>query len=160
MVQMQDAVQHWDPSRTLVMGSSLGGFYATWLAAWFGCHAVLLNPAVHPARDLQHHFGVHPVWHDPSQTIEIKQSDIDALWPFYCGKGLQWVPAEKRMASQLQHDSPNLMAWVATGDEVLDWQEMAWRYSESHTHIIQGSDHGLSDIADHVHLLAAWLNPR
>ena len=51
------------------------------------------------------------------------------------------------------------MALVATGDEVLDWQEMAWRYRDAHVHILQGSDHGLSDFADHVHLLAAWLDP-
>ncbi|MCC3263878.1 hypothetical protein LLE87_37530, partial [Paenibacillus polymyxa] len=40
------------PRELTVIGSSLGGFYATWIAAPLGCKAVLLNPAVNAARDL------------------------------------------------------------------------------------------------------------
>ena len=40
----------WPAERMAVVGSSLGGFYATWMAERTGCKAVLLNPAVDPAR--------------------------------------------------------------------------------------------------------------
>ena len=45
------------PRRMAVIGSSLGGFYATVVAERLGCRAVLLNPAVDPARDLARHIG-------------------------------------------------------------------------------------------------------
>lgn len=58
------------PSQTLaVVGSSLGGFYATWLAEQRGCRAVLINPAVDPARDLARHIGEQAQWHEPGQTF-------------------------------------------------------------------------------------------
>ncbi|MGB7182104.1 MAG: YqiA/YcfP family alpha/beta fold hydrolase, partial [Burkholderiaceae bacterium] len=40
-----------------LVGSSLGGFYATWLAELTGCRAVLVNPAIFPARDLRSYVG-------------------------------------------------------------------------------------------------------
>ena len=51
-----------------VIGSSLGGFYATVVAERTGCRAVLLNPAVHPARDLAGYIGEQTAWHDPTST--------------------------------------------------------------------------------------------
>src|SRR3954462_10537711 len=41
-----------------LIGSSLGGYYATWLAEQIGCRGVLLNPAVKPPRDLEQYVGV------------------------------------------------------------------------------------------------------
>ena len=52
-----------------VIGSSLGGFYATCVAEHTGCRAVLLNPAVHPARDLAGHIGEQTAWHDPAERF-------------------------------------------------------------------------------------------
>ena len=52
-----------------VIGSSLGGYYATWVAEHLGCRAVLLNPAVDPARDLQAHIGRQPVFFSNDELI-------------------------------------------------------------------------------------------
>ena len=41
-------------------------------------------------------------------------------------------------------------AVIATGDEVLDWREMSERYRGAHLRIIEGSDHALSDFAEHL----------
>ena len=59
------------PGDTLV-GSSLGGCYATWLAEQAGCKAVLLNPAVHPARDLAGQVGPQTGYHD-GQPFEFRR---------------------------------------------------------------------------------------
>ncbi|MEO8152220.1 MAG: YqiA/YcfP family alpha/beta fold hydrolase [Rhizobacter sp.] len=53
----------WPMERTAIVGSSLGGFYATVLAERWGCKAGLLNPAIHPARDLAKHLGETTAWH-------------------------------------------------------------------------------------------------
>ena len=46
-----EGLRDWPHANMAVVGSSLGGFYATWVGARWGCKTVLLNPAVDPARD-------------------------------------------------------------------------------------------------------------
>src|SRR5688572_12392901 len=66
MQQVLDSVAAWPPDGMAVAGSSLGGFYATVVAERLGCPAVLLNPAVNPARDLAAHVGEQTAFHDPA----------------------------------------------------------------------------------------------
>src|SRR5512139_3291871 len=56
-------VANWPADRMAIVGSSLGGFYATVMAERLGCKAALINPAVDPARDLAHHIGETQAWH-------------------------------------------------------------------------------------------------
>lgn len=69
--EAMDMVMHgiadWPRNAMAVIGSSLGGFYASHVAAQTGCPAVLLNPAVDPARDLARYIGDQTAWHDPQQ---------------------------------------------------------------------------------------------
>jgi predicted esterase YcpF (UPF0227 family) len=136
-------VQDWPRHSMVVMGSSLGGFYATWVAAHLGCAAVLLNPAVHPARDLVNFIGEQPTWHKPEDSIYFDPAFIEELKALYVGAGLAWLGLPSAVA-----DAKRLLTVIATGDEVLDWHEMAARYAHAQQHIIQGSDHGLSDFED------------
>src|SRR5690606_32960955 len=50
-----------------------------------------------------------------------------------------------QMAVERPKDPSRYFLLAATGDEVLDWREMAQWYAGSHGRIIQGSDHGISD---------------
>lgn len=113
-----------------VMGSSLGGFYATWLAAQRGCKAVLLNPAIYPARDLAKYIGEQAAWHDPSEHFYFAPEFVDEL------RALEVGP--------LPHPD-RIWALIAKGDEVLDWREMTARYPGSHQVVIEGSNHAISD---------------
>ncbi|MVW73375.1 YqiA/YcfP family alpha/beta fold hydrolase [Bordetella sp. 15P40C-2] len=119
------------PRELTVIGSSLGGFYATWLAEQLGCKAVLLNPAVEAARDLATQIGSHRMYHSDT-PMEFRPEYVDELRAAY-------VPAVT------QPDRYFLIA--ATGDEVLDWREMRDRFARCRQRIIPGSDHGLSDFA-------------
>ena len=58
-----------DPRALTVIGSSLGGFYATWLAEQLGCQAVLLNPAVQAPRDLATQVGEHRMYHSDEPFV-------------------------------------------------------------------------------------------
>ncbi|MEY2781426.1 MAG: hypothetical protein RL307_1130 [Pseudomonadota bacterium] len=136
----------WPSESMAVMGSSLGGFYAARLASIKACKAVLLNPAVEPARDLVHHLGIQTAWHDPSQTFELKPEHVDELQALRVGPGTAWP------------DAQDMLSVIATGDEVLDWQEMVARYGYGRVHLIQGSDHGLSDFEDHLPVIETFLN--
>ncbi|MFQ1062832.1 YqiA/YcfP family alpha/beta fold hydrolase [Bordetella trematum] len=114
-----------------VVGSSLGGYYATWLAEQLGCRAVLLNPAVHAARDLATQVGEHTMYHSAAPFVFL---------PEYVQE-LQALDVPRLTQPQ------RYFLVAATGDEVLDWREMRDRFEGCRQRIIDGSDHGLSDFA-------------
>ena len=129
---------HWPRASMAVVGSSLGGFYASWLAAQTGCRAVLLNPAVHPERDLRLHLGTQTQWHRPEEHFFFQPIFIDQL---------------AALQTPGRPDPAQLLVIVAKGDEVLDWREMQARYRGAQLRLIEGSDHALSDFS------AAHLEP-
>lgn len=152
---IHNLVKDWPKNKMLVIGSSLGGFYATWLAAQMRCKALLLNPAVHPARDLANYIGEHPVWQNPEDTIFFNPDYIDELKALYVGEGLAWL--NDKASVTFTPDAKEMMAVIATGDEVLDWREMSARYAHVQQHIIQGSNHGLSDFEVHWPMVQTFL---
>jgi len=118
------------PERDLaIIGSSLGGYYATCLAERWKCRAVVLNPAVYAARDLATQVGEHTLYHSNEPFIFLPEY-VDELAEMAVGK-----PARPERYYLL----------AAKGDEVLDWREMADWFAGSKGHIIEGGDHGLSD---------------
>ena len=73
-----------DPVRDLILvGSSLGGFYATVLAEQLGCRAVLLNPGTYPARDLATQVGVTTQFHAPDEPFEFKRRYLSRILEQY-----------------------------------------------------------------------------
>jgi predicted esterase YcpF (UPF0227 family) len=132
----------WPHRRMAVLGSSLGGFYATVVAEHFGCPAVLLNPAVDPARDLAAYIGEQQAFHDPAERFFFRPEFIDELRTMTPGP----ITAPERY-----------FAVIAKGDELLDWREMTGRYPGAAIRLLDGSDHALSDFDDHLPSLLAFL---
>jgi len=135
---LTQGVSQWPIGRTVIVGSSLGGFYATVMAERLRCKAGLLNPAVDPARDLKRHIGETTAWHSEERFFFL---------PAYVDQLRDMTPA--RLAQPSRY-----FAVIATGDELLDWREMSGRYRGAHLRIVEGSDHALSDFDTHLpHLL-------
>jgi predicted esterase YcpF (UPF0227 family) len=132
----------WPRGQMAVMGSSLGGFYAAWLSAHLTIPAVLINPAVHPSRDLARYIGEHPVWQDPAQSIFFEPAYVQELI---------------QLESQPLPTRPATLAMIAKGDEVLDWREMLARHQAGQVRLIEGSDHALSDFEDHLPQILEFL---
>ncbi|MBX3607968.1 MAG: esterase [Piscinibacter sp.] len=131
----EEAMRGWPADARAVIGSSLGGFYATVLAERLGCPAVLLNPAVDPARDLAAHIGEQTAFHDATQHFWFRPEYVDEL----------------RALTPAAISAPQrYFAVIAKGDEVLDWREMAARYAGCRIKLLEGSDHGLSDFDEHL----------
>lgn len=142
MALVRQVTAGWPRERMAVVGSSLGGFYATAVAEETGCLAVLLNPAVHPARDLARHIGEQAAWHDPAQRFFFAPEYVDELRALECGP----VAHPERY-----------FAVIAKGDEVLDWREMTGRYPGVRTRLLEGGDHALSDFDAHLEEVLAFL---
>ena len=79
MALVNDGIRDWPADTSAVLGSSLGGFYATAVAEATGWPAVLINPAVDPARDLAAYVGELSAFHDPHQTFLFRAEYIDEL---------------------------------------------------------------------------------
>lgn len=139
MALVHSLVADWPAEGAAVIGSSLGGFYATSLAeqrAHRGWRVAVLNPAVNPARDLARHIGTLTAWHDPTLKFDFTAghvAELAALTP----------PA--RLTKPLRY-----YALIAKGDELLDWREMLARYAGCDGEVLEGSDHGLTDFEDHL----------
>ena len=128
----------WPRESMGIIGSSLGGFYATWLACKLGCKAVLLNPAVNPARDLARYIGEHPVWQAPDEKIYFQEHFVNELRQMPASNGAGVLSISEQMR-------PHLLAIIAKGDEVLSWREMASAYAGCHIKLLEGGDHALGD---------------
>lgn len=139
MARVHAGISAWPCEHMAVVGSSLGGFYATCVAGATGCRAVLLNPAVHPARDLERQLGEHRGWHDPAQSFTFTEAHVQEL---------RVLEAASRDA--LRRVDPPHYALIAKGDEVLSWQEMKARYPQARLRLLESGDHALSDFAQHL----------
>jgi len=143
MVMLTDTLSAWPRDRMAVIGSSLGGFYATAVAERTGCPAVLLNPAVNPARDLAAYIGEQTQFHDPTDHFFFRAEFIDEL---------------RELTLTAVTRPERYFAIIAKGDEVLDWREMAGRYPGATIRLLEGGDHALSDFENHLPHLLSFLH--
>ncbi len=130
MAQVMKGIQGWPKERMAVVGSSLGGFYATAVAEQSNCKAVLLNPAVYPARDLEKYIGEQTSWNDPDEKFFFRPEYVDEL---------------RTLAVAQSTHMERYYALIAKGDEVLDWREMQARYAGAAITLLEGSDHALGN---------------
>lgn len=108
-----------------LMGSSLGGYYATFLAERYDLPAVLINPAVRSFETLQEYLGeIKNYYNDDICTFE--QRHIDEIEALYCQKLTQ---------------PERYLLFVQTGDETLDFKEATKRYFASENVIEYGGNH-------------------
>lgn len=108
-----------------IIGSSLGGFYATVLSERSGVPAALINPAVHPYRLLRDYLGPQ---HNPytGEHYELTEAHMAVL--------------ERLDPARIQHPE-RLLLLLQTGDETLDYREALSRYPDSPAWIQAGGDH-------------------
>lgn len=116
-----------------LVGSSLGGHYATWLAEKYGLPAVLINPAVIQGRDLRHFLGEHTNFHTGERFVftEAHARDLQAMT-------VAQPPVER------------LWLLVETGDEVLDYRQAVEHYRGCRQTILSGGDHSFTQFPQFV----------
>lgn len=116
-----------------LMGSSLGGFYATWLAEHYALRAVLVNPAVQPYALLHGYVG-------PQKNL-------------YTGAAYELTTQhiEELQALEVATVHPERFFLITrTGDEVLDYRVAVEKYRGSRQWVIPGGDHGFGDFENYL----------
>lgn len=119
--------------RTCYIGSSLGGFYATYLAEKHGARAVLINPAIEPHVGLRAYLGPQKNLHT-GEPYELTEAHLGEWQKLY-------VP---RITPQ------RYLLLVETGDEVLDYRKAVERYAGAAQVVVQGGDHSLQSFPRHL----------
>jgi predicted esterase YcpF (UPF0227 family) len=140
IAQLEDLAQR-APQHTGFIGSSLGGFYAVWLAETFSASAVLINPAVRPFDTLSRYLGENHNYHT-QERYTLTQQHVDDLRSLYVAK-----------PSQPQH----LLLLAQTGDETLDFREAATHFRSSPAVIEYGGDHAFQQAERHFPLMLSFL---
>ena len=128
--------------RLIIIGSSLGGFYANYLAEKYSCKAVVLNPAVRAPRELAPHVGMMTSY-DSDEPFDFRPEYIEQL---------QTLQVEKIT------DPKRYFLIAAKGDELLDWREMVEFYKGAKQLVLEGSDHGIADYADHLPVVMSYIS--
>lgn len=133
IAQLEDLIaQSRGPAKLL--GSSLGGFYATWLAQRHGLKAVLVNPCVACHAKLSSYVGeIQKNWHSGEEYL-FSAAHLAELQP------LAVSPTRK----------DNYFLLVETGDEVLDYREAVAFYAGARQVVLEGGDHGFTRFAEYL----------
>jgi len=131
-----DAMKAIEPlleKKPCLLGSSLGGFYATYLAEKHGLKAVLINPAIDPHIGLRAYLGPQKNLHtgEPYELTEAHLREWEALY----------VP---------RITPSRYLLIVETGDEVLDYRKAVARYAGAEQVVVPGGDHSLQSFPQHL----------
>ena len=128
------ALRGHDPETVTLVGSSLGGHYATWLAERYGLRAVLVNPAIRPADLLAAVLGPQTNLYT-GERYELTPAHLDAL------RALD--------VEQITRPERYLLV-VAMGDEVLDSRVALARFEGARSIVHPGGDHGFADFTRYL----------
>jgi predicted esterase YcpF (UPF0227 family) len=122
---------------TTLVGSSLGGFYATWLTEKTGCRSVLVNPAIRPHEGLRAYLGPQRNLYT-GEDYTLTETHLAQLAALY-------VPRIER--------PDDYLLLQTTGDEVLDWREAVDRYAGCRHVVVDGSDHGFREFDQYLDIV-------
>jgi uncharacterized protein len=122
------------PGSITLVGSSLGGFYTTYLAETTGARAIVVNPAITPQFGLRAMLGPQRNLYT-DEPYELTEQHLSELASFY-------VPVLTRLE--------RYFLMTTTGDEVLDYRDAVRRYAGAQQLIVHGSDHGFGEFGDYL----------
>ncbi|MDO6563261.1 YqiA/YcfP family alpha/beta fold hydrolase [Amphritea sp. 1_MG-2023] len=144
MVLLEQLIETHRERHIVLVGSSLGGYYSTWLSEKYGLPAVLINPAVRPFELLAAMLGEQGNYYSDEQ-YELTAEHLQQLLALNC--------------RHLQDPSRYLLL-TQTGDETLDYREAVEKFKDSPMLIQQGGNHGFDQFESVIPTILAFAEGR
>lgn len=141
--QLEEIIKQSPANEWLLIGSSLGGFFATYLANKFNIKATLINPAVRPY-ELSEQISGEQFNPYTQESYSVSKAQIESL---------------KNLETDLKNKN-NFFIMAQTGDEVLDYQKAVQFYQGCKMHIEEGGDHSFINFPDALPMISKFLNIR
>lgn len=127
-----------------LIGSSLGGYYATYLAEEYNLPAVLINPAVRPFEHWERHIGDHKNYYT-DEIHTVRESHI--------------IELENLHKPSLQYPD-NFMVLVQEGDDVLDYRDAVDKFNASTCLVTKNGSHAFENYAEELPRIYEFLLSR
>ena len=139
-VQLEDLVNK-NSTNKLFMGSSLGGFYASYFAEKYNSKAVLINPASNPYRGMEMYLGKN-INYSTNEEFYLTKEDLEVL--------------EQKNVSSINNPS-NYLVLVETGDEVIPFKYTLEFYKGCNFCVVNGGSHSFDSFQDKLEIIASFL---
>ena len=127
--QLMQIIENEPKAIWCLIGSSLGGYFASYLSEKYGCLAILVNPAIKPYELLQDYLGeqVNPY---TEQVYQVHDGHIQQL-----------KMIEQTAPTIDSQQKNNYLIMIQTGDEVLNYQQAVEKYQHCRLIVQEGGDH-------------------
>lgn len=123
-----------------LIGSSLGGYYATWLAEQYDCRAVLINPAVRPYELFEDYLGLNTNLYT-GEKYELTMEHINQL---------------RELEVETISKPDRYLLLLQTGDEVLDYKLAMEKYAAVPSIVEEGGSHEFAGFDRHLETVLAF----
>lgn len=141
--EIEDLQQQPDIEQVFLIGSSLGGYYATYLSQKMGIKAALINPAVEPYKLFDKYLGPNEHFYD-GKTYHLEEKHI---------KQLQSLDVQSLKVPK------NIFLLLQTGDETLDYRLASAKYMKSPSWIEAGGNHSFEGFMDRLNMIFNFVQP-
>lgn len=141
---LENLVERLSSQSVYFMGSSLGGFWATWLVEKYNLPAVLINPAVSPQKFMPKYLDIDLKSYHTDDSYRLQQHHIDEI-----------IAAD---VSVTQYNNYWLLA--QTGDETLDYRDAVKKYAHCKQTIEEGGDHSFQGFENYLPEIINWFENR
>lgn len=129
IAQLHELIDEINPENLVLMGSSLGGYYASYLSEFYAAPAVLINPAVRPYELWESHLGENKNYYSdevhvvtPEHIDELRKIDVETL-----------------------SEPANFRVFLQTGDETLDYRQALEKFSADQCVVRENGSHSYDD---------------
>ena len=144
IIQLRSILDAHQSEKIMLMGSSLGGYYATHLSEVYNAPAVLINPAVRPFEHWEERIGKYKNYYSDEVHI-VTRAYIDELENLYI--------------EELSNPD-NILALVQTGDETLDYRLAIEKFGNACCIVREGGNHSYENYVSELPLIFEFLLSR